>query len=397
MKKLFLFAILASLIIFVSSALAAGSVTISSQVLDSSIRPGGETTVILTLSNPSTTTSVTSIRLSIIPGTYLTPSTNYVEIGGLDASASQQTSVTVKANPSATSSISYIKAEASYYVGTTEYKTTANIPIKIRRIPILQVTEVQYKPSLIEPGNKVALYFNLKNEGDGPANDIKINLNQTTEKFIVDGSPETFIDSIDPKESKSVSFNVVVDPSVEVGTYSIPITLSYSDETKTVNYTDTKYIGLSISGEYNFVITPSQKVVAPGRSSTVDLEIANGGNQKALYLTMNILPSNPIVQVTPTTKYIGNLASDDYDSEQLTFSVADNTAPGVYPLNVLLSYKDSYGKAYNETFQVDIKVSSLKDYTESNNKISPIGIIITVIILGVIGFFIYRKFFKKKK
>lgn len=398
MKKHFLILTLFVSLLFVNSVLAAGSVTIGYQVLDSSIRPGGETTVVLTLTNPSTTTSVTNVKLYISPGPYVTPSITYTEIGGLDATASQQTSLTVKASSSASSTTSYIKVKATYYSGSTQYENSIHVPISIKRIPVLQITDVQYLPSLIEPGNKVTLYFNLKNEGDGPANEVKVVLNQTTENFIVGGSPETFVDIVDSKESESISFDLVIDPSVDVGTYSIPVSLEYLDETKTVNYSATKYIGLTISGKYNFIITPSEVAAAPGKSGNVDLEIANAGSQEALYLTVKILPSDPIVQVTPQSKYLGNLESDDYSLEDFTFKVAGTASPGTYPLNVQLNYKDPYGQMYNETFQVDITVSSVKEFAQTNGGgMSTFTIVILLLIVGGIGYFVYRKIRKKKK
>jgi len=399
MKKYFLSSIvLVSLVFFINSAIASGSVTLTSQVLDSTVRPGGETTVFLTLANPSTTASVSSVKLSISPGPYITPSTNYIEIGGLDVSSSQQTSLTVKVSTNAISTISYIKVKVSYYVGTSQYESTVNVPITIKRIPILQVTEVQYMPNLIEPGNKVTLYFNLKNEGDGPAKDVRVILNQTTEKFIVELSPETFVDSVGPKESMSVSFDIVADPSIDIGTHTIPITLIYLDETRNTNYTATKYIGLTISGKYNFIITPSQAVLAPGKKGNADIQISNAGTQEALYLNLKILPSEPITEVTPSAVYIGNLKSDDYDTQKFSLKIDDDAAPGVYPLNIQLNYRDPYGKTYTQDFEADITVSSLKEFNSSNgSKLSPFTIIIILLIIAAIGYFVYKKIKKRKK
>lgn len=385
-----------TLVLIVNSSVATGSLTIASQVLDSTVRPEGETTVFLTLTNPSTTTAVRNIKLYILPGPHITPSSTYLEMGSLDATASQQTSLTVQVSSAATSMTSYITVKATYYTDSTQYQTTVNIPITIKRIPVLQVAEVQYIPSLIEPGNRVNLNFNLKNVGDSPAKDVKVVLNQTTQKFIVEGSPEAFINFIEPKESASVSFNLVIDPSVDIGIYSIPISLTYFDETKTTNYSATKYIGLTVSGKYNFIVIPSQSVVAPGKKGTVDLEVANAGTQEALYLTVKILSSYPIEVIQPT-RYVGNLKSDDYDIQEFTFKVDERASPGTYPLKLELTYKDPYGKTYNETSQVDIVVSSTKEFAASDGKgLSPATIVITILVLGAIIYFGYKKFRKKK-
>jgi hypothetical protein len=223
-------------------------------------------------------------------------------------------------------------------------------------------------------------------------------LNQTTEKFIVELSPETFVDSIGPKEAMSVSFDIIVDPSIDIGTHTIPITLIYLDETKNTNYTAVKYIGLTISGKYNFIITPSQSIVAPGKKGNVDIQVSNAGTQEALYLNLRILPSDPIIEVTPSAVYIGNLKSDDYDTEKFSFKINDNADQGVYPLNLQLNYRDPYGKTYTEDFEVDMTVSSIKEFNSSKEgKLSPFTIIVVILIIAAVAYFVYKKIKKRKK
>ncbi len=397
MKKYLIFpAFLISIIFLTSLAMSAGSVTITSQVLDSTVRPGGETTVFLTVANPSTTTSVTTIGLYIFPGPYITPSINYVEIGGLDASSSQQTSLTVKVDSSAVSTTSYIKVKASYYSGTTQYETNVNVPITIRRIPILQLENVNYVPAEIEPGNSVLVGFDLKNEGDGSAKDVRITLSQTTKNFIVEGSAEKFIDAVSPKQSAPISFNLVIDPSVSIGTFSIPVSLTYLDETKGVNYSTTKYIGLTVSGKYNFIITKTQDAIAPGKTGKASLEIANGGSQEALYLTLKVLPSDPL-SVPQSEIYLGNLKSDEFDTQDFSLKVDKDASPGVYPLNLQLLYKDAFGNSYDKTYNADITVSSLKEFEQANKgKLPTYVIFIIIFILVIIAYIVYKRLKKRK-
>ena len=259
----------------------AGSLTITSQVLDSSVRPGGQTTVFLTFTNPSTTSNSRNIKLYITAGPYVTTNTNYVELGTLGASSSQQTSLSVNIDSSAVSTTSYLTVKATYYSDSTQQETTINVPITIRSIPSLEISNVEYSPSLIEAGSTFNLTFDLRNEGDGSAEDVKVVVIQTPDTFIVRGSPETFIEEVRSKESASIEFTLTVDPSLSIGTYSIPILLTYYDEAKSYNYSATKSIGLKVSGQYKFVVTGSQDVVAPGKKGSIDISVANAGNQEA--------------------------------------------------------------------------------------------------------------------
>lgn len=388
-KYLVLSAFLASLILFMSVSIAAGSITITSQVLDSSVRPGGETTVFLTLTNPSVTASVTSVRLYISPGPYVTPSVSYAEIGGLDASASQQTSLTLKINSTAPSTTSYITATVTYYTDSIQRETTVNIPIAIKRIPILQLEKVAYTPNTIEPGNTVTLSIDLKNDGDGSAKDVKVSLNQTAKMFIVKGSPETFIDEISPKSSATISFILTMDPSVSIGTYSIPLSLSYSDEIKTSNYSSTKYIGLTITGKYNFVSAlDSQDIIGPGKTGTITVKLANAGTQDAQFSTLTVIGSDYFESITPSVAYIGKISSDDYDTEKFTVKAIGSANPGNYPIQFQLDYKDSYGKSYNETFETNVRISSKEELPKAS--FPPFLILVLIIIIALAVFFVFK-------
>jgi len=398
MKKYLLLASFVMFVLVTSSLVFAveGSLTITWQVLDATLRPGGETIVLLTLTNPSTV-GVRTIELFISSGEYITASTSYLEIGGLDGGESQQTSLIVNVDSTAVSTISYIKIKASYYGDSTKKETIINIPIKIRRVPILQIENVSYSPTLIEPGNTVQLTFDLVNNGDGSAKDISIVLNQIAKVFVTE-LEEKFVSEIKSGQKTQISFTLMIDPSVTIGTYSIPVSLEYLDETKTENYSSTKYIGLAIAGKYNFIITlESQSIVAENTQGTATLKIANAGTQEARFLTVKVLSSDPIVDISPKSVYIGNLKSDDYETEEFNFKVDELASPAIYPLNIELDYKDLYGQTYTETYEVDIKVSSAQEFTRAHQTRVPwyvYGIVGLFVIVFI--YFAYKRLRKKR-
>ncbi|MHA1743246.1 MAG: hypothetical protein ACTSV6_03225, partial [Candidatus Heimdallarchaeota archaeon] len=195
MKKVFL--LLIFICMFIGNvALADNSLTVNWQVLSTKIRPGSSTTVLLTLTNPSLTTGINSVKIYISPGPYLSVSTNYQEIGGIGAGSSQQTSFSVSAHNNAISSDSYVTVRVTYYSDSTQKETSVNIPIAIRRIPILQITNVSYDKEIIEPGTGVKVAVEISNYGDGAARDVRIILNESQNIFTAVGSGENYISFI---------------------------------------------------------------------------------------------------------------------------------------------------------------------------------------------------------
>ncbi|HKZ45594.1 MAG TPA: hypothetical protein VJ343_02720 [archaeon] len=397
MKKYF-FMILAvfSTLILASNAFALEpSLTISWQVLSSKISPGGATTVLLTLSNPSTTLGTGTVRIYISPGPYVKSSLSYQQIGSLGPASSQQTSFTVTANQDAISTDSYITVKATYYTETIEKETDANIPIMIRRLPILQISEVNYSKSVIEAGDTISLSFNIVNNGDGTAEDVRVVLDQSIDIFTASGSGESFINSISGGQAANANFALTVNPSISTGTYSIPVTLAYYDELKNQSYSVSKSIGLTVSGRYNFILTlESQDILTPGSTGSINIKIANAGTQTAKFLTIKAVGSE-FRDVNPLEDYMGDLNSDDYDTEKFTFRVDSSTSPGTYPFGVQLLYRDPYGNQYDQSFNVNLKIYGRGEVPASGTP--PIYFVIIGIAGIIIIYLIFKRLRKKSK
>lgn len=393
MKKLIL-ALLFTFLLSLNSVFAEAPLIINWQVLDAKIRPGGETTVLLILTN-SGKIAIRTIEIFISPGPYTIPSTRYMKIDGLEAGTLQQTSFSIKIDSKATSTTSYLTIKSTYYSNSERKETTVNIPITIRTLPILQVEDVKYEPSSIEPGSNVHLSFSLVNRGDGSAKDVRIVLTQLKEVFMTE-LEESFISEILPNQKMRVSFNLTINPYVTTGVYLIPISIFYFDETKMENYSSTKQIGLTVSGKYNFVvILESQEIVTPGRKGAAVIKIVNAGMQKAQFLILKPLPSEPLIQISPSIAYIGNLKSDDYGTEKFIFEVNEKALPGIYPLKLEISYKDMYGKVYVEEYSVDIRVYSPEEL--SKEKLPSLLIIAIGFLIFLLTYFTYKKFSKRKR
>lgn len=388
MKKLLLVLPFLALITLVHAAEA--YLTLSYQVLDSRVAPGGETTVFLTLTNPSLK-DVGNIKVYLTPGPYLTLTPNYFELSGLSSGSSQQISFNVKVSASASSQISYVKARVEYTVESLEREVTTNIPITIRAEPLLQIANVNFS-STPEPGKRVKLTFSIFNFGEGSAKDLTVRIIQS-DIFGVVGASEKFVDEIKPSEFASLSFELIIQPSVEAGIYSIPISLAYKDETRSENYSATKYLDLIVSGSYEFIVTlEDQEILVPGSKGSVEIKVVNAGNQEAKYLTLDISSEYPFAEVFPQKVYVGNLEADDYDTEKISVRIIKDASPNAYPLKIRLSYRDAYGKEYEEEHAVYVKVSSFEELPKPT-LLTPLNLAILFLFVAIILYY----FFKRRK
>lgn len=359
--------------------------TISFQVLDPFIRPGGETTVFVSLVN-SGTKDIGRIRVFSYPGPSLTLSSSYFEISGLNAVSSQQISLNVKASSSASSQNSYIKINAKYFAESIEKEVTTTIPIAIRAEPLFQIENISLSPEP-EPGKEVELNFLIFNFGQGSAKDLIVRISQS-EAFGVIGENEKFLDEIKPNDFKEVSFKIIIKPSATSGIYSIPVFLNFKDELKAMNYSLTKSIDFKISGSYRFLIyLKSQDILTPNSKGNVEMRIVNAGNQEAKYLILEIVPSYPFSEIFPQQIYVGSLNKDDYDTEKISLKVG-NVLPDIYPLKIRISYEDAFGKSFEEEKVVYVKIYSFEE-VKRPSLASPF--LIVTIIFVIIGYYFWKK------
>lgn len=368
MKKVLIFSLIFAMVLS-SSAYAMVDLDVSWQQAAESIRPGGYTTIDLIVANIGTE-YLTNVVITPSAGPDLTVTSGKISLGSLGVTRTQQGSIAIKANEDAISRASYVYLDVDYYTGTRHYEKTFRIPVSINREPILQISDVKYSDT-ISPGKAVTLSFDIVNSGLGPAYDLIISLGQNDLYTVPGSSGETVIDMLDTDDKVTISFNLIIDPDADVGIDSIPIALSYYDETRANKYEETKYIGLAVTGDVEFITT-----VDSASGSVAEIILTNRGTGMAEYLTIKATSGNTVKEY-----YVGTLDSDD--SETIEFPQSKQT--GSYDVVLELDYKDMFGQEYNETITVNVNPSIKLNY----------GLLTVIIILVAGGYWFYKK--KKKK
>ncbi len=351
------------------------SLTVSWSLSSSTVRPGGDLIIYLTATNPGL--DLESVVLTATAGPYIKlTSGGKIELGDMPATTSQQSSISVRVDENAEATTSYVYLEAKYYYSNSEYKKTFYVPITIKKEPLLEIVNVVFNDT-VEPGKTFLLSFGVSNKGDSTARDLKVKLNKTT-LFTTPGSTgEIIIDELKPLESKSLDFLITINPDADIGIESIPVNISYFDDTKSNSYTQTKKIGLKVSGDVDFVVTiDSYTNFYYGRIGEVSIYIANRGLASAEYVSVDAKSDFGSKEF-----YIGSLDSDDSETIDLPQNLAK--ASGKYPIHLTLNYRDKFDKEYSfeKTVEV-IPTNAPIDYTT---------ILIVIVVLAIIVYWIYKK------
>ncbi len=377
MKKII---ILILFLLLIGTAYAVNvSLSVSWQLSSSTVRPGGDLIIHLTATNPGV--DLESVILTATPGPYVKLiSGKQMKLGNMPATTSQQTSISIKVDESAEATTSYVQLEAKYYYSDSEYKKVFYVPITIKREPILEISNVVFN-EVVKPGKTVLLTFDVSNKGDSAARDLKVKLEKPSLFTTLESTGEIIVSELNPSGSESLDFTITINPDAEIGTESIPVILSYFDDTKTNNYTQTKNIGLKVSGDADFVITvDSYKNFYYGRTGEVTISIANRGLASAEYI--RIVADS---QFGSKEFYIGSLDSDDSESIDLPQNLVKTSDK--YQVHLTLYYKDKFDNEYS--FEKTIEV------IPTNAPIDYVTISIVAVVLIIVVYWIYKKLKKK--
>ncbi len=213
----------------------------------------------------------------------------------------------------------------------------------------VQVNLTNQNPDYARPGEPVELTVSIQNVGNADLKDIAVSVNSEYPFTKVSG--ESLVKEVsylnarqDDDDAAVLKFKLMTDANASAGTYDIDITTTAKESGDSSNtITTTKTIQLEVKGkEYAQVVTISKANIDIAKEEPLEFIITNTGTSPIKNMVISWKdPKGVILPVySDNTKYIKYLEAGD--SATVSYSVmADvNADPGLYTLNVYLSYED---------------------------------------------------------
>ncbi len=248
----------------------------------------------------------------------------------------------------------------------------------------------------LNAGETKEFRLSISNVGGGTARQVTVSLNATSPITVLRSSSK-YLGDMTGKTFKDLIYDLQVDSSAEPKAYTIPIEIKYIDRSGTVN-TVTDTLGVKVSAEPRVSASiDAVSEMSAGNEGTVTLSVVNKGFVDAKFLSIEVLDTDNYT-VTSTNKiYIGNLASDDFETEDYTIDVAEE-AQGKIPLKVRVTYTEKNNNI-GKTIESDLNIHVLS--AEEYKKAHPNGdatqqIIAAVMILPaiIVGYIVLWLMFK---
>ncbi|AKB43348.1 COG1361 S-layer family protein [Methanosarcina vacuolata] len=244
----------------------------------------------------------------------------------------------------------------------------------------VQVNVTNQNPDTARPGEPVELTLSVQNIGNNNLKDIKVTLNPEYPFSKLSGEDlEKSISYLNARQEDDdagvLKFKLMTDSNASEGTYDLDIVTTYtsgsgSDE-KT--YTTTKTVQLEVQGkEYAQVVTVSKADIDIAKEEPLEFIVTNTGTSPLKNLVFSWTdPKGVVLPVySDNTKHIKYLEAGQ--SVTVSYSVmADvNADPGLYTLNVNLSYEDADSNSKNIQTTAGLFVGGTTDFDVSFSETS---------------------------
>ena len=215
--------------------------------------------------------------------------------------------------------------------------------------------------------------------------------------FPIGSTNEKVISYIEPQATKSMDFDLLVDPDAASKSYKIPISIRYSDATNR-NYSKSNIITFIVGGEPDVSVgIDSTTIYSGGTAGEVRVKIVNKGLPDMKFVNLRLASDPKYRMLSPSEVYLGNIDSDDYETADFKIFV-EKTSDKKVILPLTLEYKDANNKDYKKTVNLELPLYSSSEakklgLVKGNNRYY--WILLTLVVVA--GFFGYRVWKKRRK
>lgn len=240
----------------------------------------------------------------------------------------------------------------------------------------LIIDKVETTPQILEPGGRAIIHVTVSNVGTGDARQLEVNMNSSSLDIVpILSGGLVYVGDLNAGEKKTVDLNFNINPDADQDTYLTTLTIKYKDDNNQENE-DSFSIGIPVEGVINLEIVNIEPSFSRG---TLEIEMANKGTGDAQSLEARLVVNGETIGVD----YLSQLKS----TKKTTFD---------FPL--VLSGNAELVLTFVEPGLSEKTVT--KDLGPINFA-APGGdgssTLVFIIILIVIGYFVWRRFFRKKK
>ncbi|MDW5552003.1 COG1361 S-layer family protein [Methanosarcina sp.] len=239
----------------------------------------------------------------------------------------------------------------------------------------VQVNVTNQNPDTARPGEPVELTLSVQNIGNDDLKDIKVALNPEYPFSKLSGEDlEKSISYLNARQDDDdagvLKFKLMTDANASEGTYDLDIVTTYKSGSgsSATTYTTKQTVPIEVQGkEYAQVVTVSKADIDIAKEEPLEFIVTNTGASPLKNLVFSWTdPKGVVLPVySDNTKYIKYLEAGQSVKVDYTVMADVSASPGLYTLNVNLSYENSDSNSKNIQTTAGLFVGGVTDFDVS--------------------------------
>ncbi len=263
-----------------------------------------------------------------------------------------------------------------YGPNTPDSYATKEVEINVIGDTRIILESVDTVPATLEPGGSATINVHIKNVGTGDARQVEVSMTSDAEELVpILSGGLVYLGDLDAGASAVAPLRFNIDPDADQETFLATLSIDYKDENNN-EATETFTIGIPVEGNIRFEIVTIEPSYSRG---TLNIEVANKGTGDAQSVEGKLIINGETIGID----YLSQLKA----TKKTTFN---------FP--IALSGQAELHISYVEPGLAQKTV--IKDLGPLNFA-APGGngssSLVFVIILVVVGYFVWKRFFRKKK
>lgn len=230
------------------------------------------------------------------------------------------------------------------------------VPITVSKPPILQILTNNVSKSAVKSGDEFEVAITLNNIG-GAIKDISLSVPQNS-SFQFSGVSKYVLSSLQSNSSADMTFKMISGASVSTGTYSIPVTVTYTDRLGTTS-SESMNIGpvnvVDLGTLFSISAAPITDAEV-GSTLSLNVTISNNGQEDESSVSVEPQSSTYIIPIGSTSVPFGTIPAAGQASRTVLLGIDPLASAGYYsiPLKVRLGT----GQSFNTSVGILVSAAS---------------------------------------
>lgn len=254
----------------------------------------------------------------------------------------------------------------------------------------LTISLVNQDPDPVDAGDVVRLKFKVENRWEDTREDVRVEVLPAYPFTLFSGDPIEYVGRLDGRQygdnSVIVDFWLKISGDVAAGDHPVDVNLWVGDASYL--YDDVFFVDVENEEIRLRAYVRESDLIVGGSNGQITVELANAGEDDLQFVEFEMLPSDGYKLLsTSNYVYIGDLDSDDTETEQFSIYVEEGVTTVDIPVRV--SY-DVRNKLYSDQLVLHLNLleedeaKTLGLITVSYTKYVILGIVLGLVIVYII-------------